>query len=137
MSEDNKAFFRQFIDGMNAQDLDFIDRLLDPNFIEHDPEPGVEPGIEGIKQIIGMFYSGFPDLHVTINQLVTEGDIVVGHMTTEGTQTGEFMGIPASGKKMSITEIHMVRIANGKAVEHWGLANALAMMQQLGQMPEG
>ncbi len=137
MSEENKAFFQQFIDGMNAQDLGFIDRLLEPNFIEHDPEPGVEPGIEGIKQMIGMFYSAFPDLHVTINQMVSEGDLVVGHMTTEGTQTGEFMGIPASGKKISITEIHMVRIANGKAVEHWGLANAMAMMQQLGAIPEG
>ena len=137
MSEENKAFFQQFIDGMNSQDLDFIDRLLAPDYIEHDPEPGVEPGIAGIKQMIGMFYSAFPDLHVTINQLVAEEDIVVGHMTTEGTQTGEFMGIPASGKKMSITEIHMVRIANGKAVEHWGLADALAMMQQLGAIPEG
>ena len=137
MSEENKAFFHQFIDGMNAQDLDFIDRLLDPNFIEHDPEPGVEPTIAGMKQLMTMFYSAFPDLHVTINQLVSEGDIVAGHMTTEGTQTGEFMGIPASGKKISITEMHMVRIANGKAVEHWGLANAMAMMQQLGAIPEG
>ena len=57
-------------------------------------------------------------------------------MTTEGTQTGEFMGMPATGKKISITEMHMVRIANGKAVEHWSLANAMAMMQQLGVIPE-
>ena len=137
MSEENIAFFQQIIDGMNAQDLDSLDRLLDPNFIEHDPEPGVEPGIAGIKQMMTMFYSAFPDLHMTVNQLVAEGDIVAGHITTEGTQTGEFMGIPASGKKISITEMHMVRIANGKAVEHWGLANAMAMMQQLGAIPEG
>jgi predicted ester cyclase len=57
-------------------------------------------------------------------------------MTTEGTQTGEFMGIPASGKKISITEMNMVRIANGKAVERWGQANAMAMMRQLGVIPE-
>jgi len=86
--------------------------------------------------MMNMFYSAFPDLKVTVNQLVAERDLVVGHMTTEGTQAGELMGIPASGKKISITEMHMVRIANGKAVEHWGLANAMAMMQQLGVIPE-
>ena len=96
----------------------------------------MEPGIDGIKQMMNMFYSAFPDLKVTVNQLVAERDLVVGHMTTEGTQAGELMGIPASGKKISITEMHMVRIANGKAVEHWGLANAMAMMQQLGVIPE-
>jgi len=121
---------------MNAKDPDFIDRLVDPSFIEHNPEPGVEPGIDGIKQIMNMFYSAFPDLKVTVNQLVAERDLVMGHMTTEGTQTGEFMGIPASGKKISITEMNMVRISNGKAVEHWGLANAMVMMQQLGVIPE-
>jgi len=139
MSEQNKACFQQFIDGMNAKDPDFVDRFstrISSNFIEHDPEPGVEPGIDGIKQMMNMFYSAFPDLKVTVNQLVAERDLVVGHMTTEGTQTGEFMGIPASGKKISITEMNMVRIANGKAVERWGQANAMAMMQQLGVIPE-
>ena len=136
MSGENKALFQRLIDGMNAQDPNFLDRLLYPNFIENDPQPSVEPGIEGMRQMMGMFFSAFPDLKVTINQLVTEEDLVVGHMTTEGTQTGEFMGMPATGKKISITEMHMVRIANGKAVEHWGLANAMAMMQQLGVIPE-
>ena len=136
MSAENKTFFQKFIDGMNAQGISFSDELLDANYIEHDPEPGVPPGIDGIKQMMSMSYSAFPDLKATINQLVAEGDLVAGHMTTEGTPTGEFMSIPASGKKISITEMHMVRIANGKAVEHWGLANAMAMMQQLGVIPE-
>ena len=86
--------------------------------------------------MMNMFYSAFPDLKVTVNQLVAERDLMVGHMTTEGTQTGEFMGIPASGKKIAIAEMNMVRIANGKAVERWGQANAMAMMQQLGVIPE-
>ena len=86
--------------------------------------------------MMNMFYSAFPDLKVTVNQLVAERDLMVGHMTTKGTQTGEFMGIPASGKKISIAEMNMVRIANGKAVERWGQANAMAMMQQLGVIPE-
>ena len=86
--------------------------------------------------MMNMFYSAFPDLKVTVNQLVAERDLVVGHMTTEGTQTGEFMGIPASGKKISITEMNMVRIANGKSAKRWGQANAMAMMQRLGVIPE-
>ncbi len=57
-------------------------------------------------------------------------------MTTKGTQTGEFMGMPASGKKFSVREMHMVRVANGKMAEHWGLANEMSMMQQLEFMPE-
>ena len=137
MSEENKAFSKQFIDGMNAQDTGFKDRLPDPNFVEHDPEPGVEPGIAGIKQMMTMFYSAFHDFHVTMIKLIAEGEISAGHMTTEGTQTGEFMGIPTSGKKISITEMQMVRISNGKAVEHRGLASAMAMMQQLGAISEG
>ena len=86
--------------------------------------------------MMNMFYSAFPDLKVTVNQLVAERDLMVWHMTTEGTQTGEFMGIPASGKNISITEMNMVRIANGKVVERWGQANAMAMMRQLGVIPE-
>ena len=83
-----------------------------------------------------MFFDSFPDLKVSINQIVAEGDLVSAAMTTEGTQTGVFMGIPASDKKISITEMHMVRVADGKVVEHWGVTDAMGMMQQLGVMPE-
>ena len=135
MSEENKALFQQIMDGMNAKDLSVIDWLVDQNVVDHDPAPGQAPGPEGVKAMMQMFISGFPDLKVTVNQLIAERDVVVGAITTEGTQTGEFMGIPATGKKISITEMHMVRFANGKAVEHWGVADAMGMMQQLGVVP--
>ncbi len=83
-----------------------------------------------------MFFSAFPDIKVTTHHLVAEGDMVVEYQTTEGTHQGELMGIPATGKTVSITEMHMVRIANGQAVEHWGLADNMTMMQQLGIIPE-
>ena len=83
-----------------------------------------------------MYVGAFPDLNVVVDQWVAEGDLVVGVMTTTATQTGEFMGMPPSGKKFSVREIHMVRVANGKMAEHWGLQNELSMMQQLGFMPE-
>ena len=136
MSEQNKKLFRDFVDGMNAQDLSTIEELLDENFVDHEPGPGQDPGRQGMKDMMQMFFSAFPDLKATINHLVAEDDLVTGHMTLEGTQTGEFMGIPGSDKKISITEMRMVRIVDGKATEHWGVVDSMTMMQQLGVMPE-
>ncbi len=135
MSEENKALYRQFIDAMNAKDVTVVDRLMDPNFVDHDLPPGQAPGAEGMKEMMSMFFAAFPDLRSTIDLLVAEGDVVTGHMTTEGTHNGDFMGIPATGKKVSFSEVHTVRIANGKAAEHWGIADAMTMMQQLGVIP--
>ena len=137
MSAENKALFQRFVDGMNAKDTDAIGQLMSADFIDHDLPPGQEPGIEGMVAMMRGFFAAFPDLKVTINQLIAEGDLVAATMTTEGTQTGEFMGMPASGKKISMTEMHMVRVVDGKAVEHWGVADAMGMMQQLGLTPQG
>ena len=136
MSEENKAVFQQFVDGLNNKDVDKIEQIMAPNFVNHDQPPGQKPGPDGMREMLEMFFAGFPDLKVTLNQVIAEGDLVAGAMTTEGTQTGVFMGIPASDKKISITEMHMVRVADGKVVEHWGVTDAMGMMQQLGVMPE-
>lgn len=136
MSEENKALYRRFIDEViNKQDFSVIDELMAADFIEHNPQPDQNPGAAGMKELMSMFIGAFPDIHATIDMLVAEGDIVVGRMTTTGTHKGDFMGIPASGKSVSYTETHMVRIANGKAVEHWGNADEITMMQQLGFIP--
>ena len=137
MSAESKAVFQKFVDGLNAKDADAIGQIMSANFIDHDLPPGQEPGIEGMLSMMRGFFAAFPDLKVTINQLIAEGDLVAATMTTEGTQTGEFMGMPASGKKISMTEMHMVRVVDGKAVEHWGVADAMGMMQQLGLTPQG
>ncbi len=133
MSEQNKALYRRFIDEViGRKNLGAIDELLAPDFVDHNPMPGLLPNREGMKQAMSMFLSAFPDMQSDISFFVAEGDLVVGHHTTTGTHQGEFMGIPATGKKVSFDEIHTVRIVNGKAVEHWGLADDAAMMQQLG-----
>ena len=82
-----------------------------------------------------MFLSAFPDLHATIDVLVAEGGLVAGRMTTTGTHKGDFLGIAATGKQVKFSEIHIVRIANGKATEHWGNSDDMGMMQQLGVIP--
>ena len=92
-------------------------------------------GREAVKQMPAMLHSAFPDFHTTINDLIAEGDKVVVSMTWSGTQQGEWMGMPPSGKRMSINVIDIFRVADGKFVEHWGLMDGMTMMQQLGAMP--
>ena len=136
MSEANKALFRRFIqEVINEKNTDKMDILIGENWLDHNPPPGAAPGVEGMKQMMGMFFAAFPDLNVTIDQLIAEGDLVVGRMTNTGTHQGDLMGIAPTGKRVTFSEIHMVRIENGKAVEHWGNIDDLGMMQQLGVIP--
>ena len=136
MSEENKALFRRFVDEiLNGKNTDVIEELMAPDMVDHDLMPGVAPGLEGMKNLMNMFLGAFPDLHATIDLLIAEGDLVAGRMTNTGTHTGDFMEIPATGKQVKFTEIHIVRIANGKAVEHWGNSDDMGMMQQLGVIP--
>ena len=136
MSEENKRVFRTFVnDCINKKDLAVIDQLMAPDMVDHNLMPGQEPGVEAMKGMMSMFFVAFPDLSVTIDQMIAEGDLVAGRMTNTGTHTGDFMGIAATGKKVTFTEMHMVRFRNGKAVEHWGNADDMALMQQLGVIP--
>ena len=121
---------------LNAKDTATMESLIADDFVDNDAMPGMAPGRQGMIDMMGMFVGAFPDLNVIVDHWVAEGDLVAGVMTTKGTQTGEFMGMPASGKKFSVREMHMVRVANGKMAEHWGLANEMSMMQQLEFMPE-
>ena len=121
---------------LNAKDTATMESLIADDFVDNDAMPGMAPGRQGMIDMMGMFVGAFPDLNVVVDHWVAEGDLVAGVMTTKGTQTGEFMGMPDSGKKFSVREMHMVRVANGKMAEHWGLANEMSMMQQLEFMPE-
>ncbi|MED5404649.1 MAG: ester cyclase [Chloroflexota bacterium] len=136
MSEQNKAVFEKLMSALNAKDMAAMESLIADDFVDNDAMPGMAPGRQGMIDMMGMFVGAFPDLNVVVEHWVAEGDLVVGVMTTKGTQNGEFMGMPASGKKFSVREMHMVRVANGKMAEHWGLSNEMSMMQQLGLMPE-
>ncbi len=137
MSQENKALFERIIEEVFSQgNLAVADEIIAPDFIENDPMPGQEPGLAGVKAMVGVFRTAFPDIHITIEDLIAEGDKVVGRVTTHGTHQGQFEGIAPTGKQVTVKEIHIVRIANGKAVEHWGIEDSLGMMQQLGAVPE-
>ena len=135
-TEDNKALMRRFYEEVfNKGNLDAIDELGSPDMVDHNPSPGTEPGPEGVKKEFAMMRSAFPDLNVNVEDMVAEGDKVVSRVTMRGTHKGDFMGIPASGKQITVTGMDIVRFSGGKAVERWGQFDDLGMMQQLGVVP--
>jgi steroid delta-isomerase-like uncharacterized protein len=136
-TEQNKALVRQLVEKViNQGNIKLVDELLRPDFVEHEElPPGIPPGREAPKVLFTVLRSAFPDLKATIEHLIAEGDEVVFHMTWTGTHQGEFMGIPPTGKSISINVIDILGIAEGKFVEHWGVMDSMAMMQQLGVVP--
>ena len=135
--EQNKAVFRKVVNEIFIKgNTDLVDEMLAPGFIEHEElPPGIPGGREGLKQMIKMFRSAFPDFNTTIEDMVAEGDKVVVRWTWSGTHKGDFMGIPPTGRSVSFGVIDIVRIVNDKFVEHWGLMDSSKLMQQLGVVP--
>ena len=136
-AEENKAILRRaYEEAFNQKNLDALDEIFASDIIDHNPSPGQPPGLEGAKQVFSSINTAFPDLHVNIEDMVAEGDKVVARVTMSGTHQGEFMGIDPTGNRVTITGMDLVRIAEGKIVEHWANFDDLGMMQQLGVIPE-
>ena len=135
--ENNKAVAHQMLDEVfNQGNMSLADELLSPNYIEHEElPPGVPAGREGLKQTILMTRAAFPDFSATIEDIVAEGDKVAQRITWTGTHKGDFMGIPATGKSVSIQVLDIIRVVDGHIVEHWGLMDSMGLMQQLDVMP--
>jgi steroid delta-isomerase-like uncharacterized protein len=132
-TQENQANARRFLEEVvNRGNVAVIDELSSPNFVDHTAPPGVPAGNEGFKVFITMFRAAFPDLRYTIDDEIAQGDKVVERVTASGTMKGDFQGMPASGKTATWSEIHITRFENGKAVEHWGIADQLGMLAQLG-----
>ena len=138
MSDENKAISGRFIDAFNAGNYDAIDDLVTPDWVSHDPmrAPDLPPGAEGIKIEIEGYKAAFPDLTITIEQQIAEGDFVVTRWSGRGTQRGELMGVSATGREAIATGITIDRIAHGKIAETWENWDALGLMRQLGAIPE-
>ena len=136
-TEQNKAVVRRMVEEIfNRGNMSLVDEFLAPDFIEREElPPGIPPGREAVKQLTMMLRSAFPDFKATIDDMIAEGDKVVIRQTWSGTQKGEWMGVPPTGKRVSIGVIDIIRIAGGKFVEHWGQMDSMGMMQQLGAIP--
>ncbi len=128
-AEDNKALARRgFEETMNQRNLAVLDELHVPDFVFHAASRTIQ-GREPFKQFISMLLTAFPDLHVTIEDMIGEGDRVVVRFTYGGTHKGDFMGIPPTGKQVAVTGISIMRVANGKFLEEWINSD---LMQQIG-----
>ena len=135
-TEANKEVVRRFTEEVfNKGDVAAIDKYITADAVDHNPPPGMTGDREGFKKWLTTFRAAFPDMKATLDQVIAEGDLVVFRNTMTGTQKGEYMGMPASGKPISVEAIDIVRFKDGKMVEHWGQMDAMGMMQQLGGMP--
>jgi len=136
VSAENKTIARRFYEEVWSKgNLAVLDELVASNFVDHNPLPGLAPDLEGFKQVFTMFRTAFPDLHMTVEDMIAEGDMVVSRVKVRGTHKGDLMGIAPTGKQVTLEAIDITRIAGGKMVERWGIIDMLGMMQQLGAVP--
>ena len=134
-AEENKAIARRGYEAINQNNLDALDEVVAPDITDHDPAPGQAPGLEGVKQWFSSMHTAFPDFRMNVEDMIAEGDKVVARVRMSGTHQGEFMGIDATGNRVTITGIDILRVnADGKIMERWGNFDDLGMMQQLGVM---
>jgi len=129
IEEENKAVVRNwFEDGWNKHNPDIIDKYFAANYVNH----GVATNsVDEWKQFVTPVLTAFPDIHFTVDDQIAEGDKVVTRWTFRATHQGEFMDVPATGKKVTVTGINISRHANGKYVEDWGNWDGLGLMKQL------
>ena len=132
-TDDNKALVQQFFEQViNQRNLAALDQFVPPGGVNHTVPPGMP---QETNQLVGQYLNAFPDGQVTVEDLLADGDKVVAHVSFHGTHQGALRGIAPTGKPITLMGIHIFRIANGKVVEHWGLMDRLAALQQLGVVP--
>jgi predicted ester cyclase len=135
----NKATFNRFHDAVNTGDLELISKTIDeivaPDALIHTPLPVDATGAQALKHVWPMLLRGLPDVHVTIEDLIAEGDKVVSRNSVTGTHQGEYMGLPPTGRTITYNEIFVLRFVNGRIAETWGIVDVLSQLKQLGAVP--
>jgi steroid delta-isomerase-like uncharacterized protein len=135
----NKATVRLFRDAINSGDAELIsraiDELVDPHALIRTPLPIETTGAEAVKEVFARLLRAYPDLHITIEDLVEEGDKVVMRNTVTGTHRGEHMGVRPTGRSVTYNEIFIFRFEDGRVAETWGVVDVLSQMRQIGALP--
>ena len=134
-TEENKAVVRRFFELFNRGDIEAMGEVYATDVVDYNPGPGQVPGLAGIKQILALFRAGLPDITVTVEHMIAEGDLVVTQQTAHGTQSAEFLGLPPTGKTVTMSAQDMYRVVGGKVVEAWHVEDLFGLMQQLGAIP--
>ena len=115
-----------------ARDPAVVDAFFAPDFVSHTNPPGFPEGVEGVRRFFAMFRDAMPDVEVTIDELIADGDRAAVATTISGTHTGELLGLPATGRPVEVVGVDMVRVRDGRIVEHRGLTDTVGLMRQLG-----
>jgi predicted ester cyclase len=133
-TEANKAVYRRFMDeAFNNQQFDRVADYIAADMLEH--TPGLSSGAAGVQRDFEMFASAFPDMHVTVEDLVAEGDKLAARYYWTGTHQGSFADIAPTGKQVRVRGLDIWLLRDGRCVEHWNIEDSLGLMQQLGVIP--
>jgi steroid delta-isomerase-like uncharacterized protein len=133
MKEHVQKFYDQVF---NAHNVDMVDSFVTADFTDHNPDQGHSgKGIDDLKTSLKEFFAAFPDIHITPNFMVAEGDKITVHMTMTGTNSGAMMGMPATNKQVNVDGVDILTIKDGKATERWGYFDTMKFMMQMGMMP--
>lgn len=137
--ETNKEVARRLVDEvLNKGNMKTFDELFADSYMMHNmPVPNIPGTKEGFRKLVLATRKAFPDVHVHIENLVADNDFAVFHDKVEATSKDDFFGVPANGKRITWTEIHFLKIAGGRIMEHWTNFDQLGILQQLGVIPAG
>lgn len=134
--QENKAIVRRLVEEAQERgNLQVIDELLSPDFVDHSAWPGIPATREGVKQIFGMFHTALADLQVIVHDQIAEDDRVATRKTLRGTHAGTWLGVPPSGNAIAIEVIDILRLKDGRITDHWNLVDQHGLLQQLGLVP--
>jgi steroid delta-isomerase-like uncharacterized protein len=132
-TQENKALVSHVIELWNQRDMDAFFEVLDTEYVEHLPSGDVSPG--QLKKYAGTFFNAFPDIKITVNEIIAEGDKVAVLVNWKATHKGEYMGIPATGKKIDISVVMIIKIRASRWVEFWNVTD-VSLARQLGSIPK-
>ena len=133
MTTSGQRLAELFVEMVNSHDPDLVDRFVARDYVNHNDF--VADGREANRQFWTAFFTGLPDVKVTMEDLIVAGDRVVGRFVYRGTHTGDLLGIPASGKPVEMRSIDIWRVQSGMFVEHWDELNLMQVFQQIGALP--
>ena len=139
MTTANKEVFRRFCEAVNSGDAAQVSKTIDefvaPDALVRTPLPIGATGQAALKEVVHRLHQAFPDLHIAIEDLIAEGDKVVGRQVVTGTHRGEYLGLQPTGKPVTYDEIFIFRLVDGRIAETWGVVDVLSQLRQLGALP--
>ncbi|MDQ0822503.1 steroid delta-isomerase-like uncharacterized protein [Arthrobacter sp. V4I6] len=137
MPDGNGLIKRFYTEVLEGGDLTLIDELVSDDFVAHDPLPGQPPTKDGLRFFVNTMRAAFPDLRATTTEpALTEGNLEARYVVLTGTHQGELMGVAPTGRSVEFSGIDIIRVDDGKVVEHWGATDTFTLMQQIGALPK-